>query len=150
MLTRIILNSSICFSFLPAGCTQCTHPTTALGQCALLASLREQLRSSRKAEAHIIIARLTSTTKVGGKCNQLTKHTPPLCVIIKVIEYSAGRDLLVGPVTHERSLKKNKCVVQFMRCLRRNNTIFIVVGSRQAYAEIQEVTLMRPFHGNLQ
>jgi len=135
VLTRIILKSSTFLSFLSAGCTQCTDDTTAIGQCA--AFLREQLRARRKAEAHIIIARLTSTTKVGGKCNscQLTKNTPPLCAIIKVIESFAGRDLLVGPVTHERSLRHNKCVVQFMRCLRRNNTISIFVGSRQAYAK---------------
>ena len=85
---------------------QCIDPRTALGQCELLASLRQQLRALRKAEAHIIIARLTSTIKLDGKCNscQLAKNTRPLCVIIDVIVSAAGRHLLVGPVMHERSL----------------------------------------------
>jgi len=76
----------IFFSCLPAGRTQCIDRTTALGQCALLASLREQLRATRKAAAHIIIAGMTFTTKVDGKCNncELAKNTPPLCVKLHI------------------------------------------------------------------
>ena len=76
--------------------------------------LGEQLRAPRKANTHISNARLTSTTKLDVKCNscQLAKNTPPLSVIINVIASSVGRDLLVGPVMHERSLKNKKCVMQ--------------------------------------
>jgi len=63
------------------------------GRCVLLASLREQLRAPRKAEARIIIARLPSTIKIEGKRNscQLAKNTPPLCVIVNVIVSSRER-----------------------------------------------------------
>ena len=85
-------------SFLSAIFSKCIDPTTALGQCALLAFLRRQLRALRKAEANLNIARMTSTTK----------HDEEIGKEHNVIASSATGDLLVEPVMRERSLKKQK------------------------------------------
>ena len=146
---RIILN---CSTFFCLFCWQIVRSALILRQrLDNMISWHASVSSSEHLGNSHNHCKIVSTIKVNGKCNscQLAKNTRALCVIIDVIVSSAGRDLLVGPLMHERSLKKNKRVMQFIRWSCRNNTIFIFVGSRQPPAKIQEVTLMRPFHGNL-
>ena len=115
------------------------------------------------AEAHIKIARMTLTAKLDGNWNsfQLANNTPPLSVTGSVIAPSAR---MQGEVLGARMAE---CVRQSC-CLHcpRSKTIDpnvhgaekllpsfpAVISHRwepEAPPKIEEVTLMRPFHGNL-